>query len=107
MLPLLQPLQPQRGGAGEGTAQRVLRPARRVCSGCPHALGSRKLATTPPAAPAVVPVVPLARKLPPTRLPRLPHRPQVVCANLLFSSWARRAQPTVDLAIASADALSA
>lgn len=32
---------------------------------------------------------------------------QVVCANLLFRSWARRAQPTVDLAIASADALSA
>ncbi|KAI7840421.1 hypothetical protein COHA_005852 [Chlorella ohadii] len=31
----------------------------------------------------------------------------VVCANLLFRSWARRAQPTVDLAIASADALSA
>lgn len=30
---------------------------------------------------------------------------QVVCANLLFRTWARRAQPTVDLAIASADAL--
>lgn len=35
----------------------------------------------------------------------IPLSLQVVCANLLFRAWARRAQPTVDLAIASADAL--
>lgn len=42
-----------------------------------------------------------------TQCAALPWCVQVVCANLLFRSWARRAQPTVDMAIASADALSA